>query len=197
MTKENAMQTERQYLVSLGLARDGRGRFSAEAKQALVKAKADGVAFAPTATQIAKETRVVKPKRVVRAVAAVERPDKDSYEVKQVRSWAERKGLVAKGMRGKLSHDVIRAYLADQDSPVIPVRNVVKQEKIRSESTAWTYALRRASDPKHVSEPLVAFTTCGTCDRGIAYCKGHGSDSLPDAPKYLGGGRVMLTRPVK
>lgn len=35
----------REYLVGLGLAKQGRGRFSAAAKEALAKAKADGVDF--------------------------------------------------------------------------------------------------------------------------------------------------------
>ena len=39
------MQTERDYLVSLGLAKPGRGRFSNEAKQALAKARSEGMTF--------------------------------------------------------------------------------------------------------------------------------------------------------
>lgn len=39
------MQTRRDYLVSLGLAKPGRGKFSNDAKQALVKARAEGVKF--------------------------------------------------------------------------------------------------------------------------------------------------------
>ena len=39
------MQTRRDYLVGLGLAKPGRGKFSNDAKQALVKARAEGVKF--------------------------------------------------------------------------------------------------------------------------------------------------------
>lgn len=39
------MQTKREYLVSLGLAKAGRGRFSGEAKAALAKAESEGVVF--------------------------------------------------------------------------------------------------------------------------------------------------------
>lgn len=43
------MQTKRDYLVSLGLAKPGRGKFSNEAKVALAKAEADGMKFADIA----------------------------------------------------------------------------------------------------------------------------------------------------
>jgi hypothetical protein len=42
------MQTEREYLVGLGLAKEGRGKFSNVAKEALTKAKAEGMTFKST-----------------------------------------------------------------------------------------------------------------------------------------------------
>lgn len=42
------MQTEREYLVSLGLAKEGRGKFSNAAKEALVSARAEGMTFKTT-----------------------------------------------------------------------------------------------------------------------------------------------------
>jgi len=39
------MATKREYLVGLGLAKPGRGRFSADAKAALAKAESEGVTF--------------------------------------------------------------------------------------------------------------------------------------------------------
>ena len=39
------MATRREYLVSLGLAKEGRGRFSQAAKDALAKAENDGMVF--------------------------------------------------------------------------------------------------------------------------------------------------------
>lgn len=39
------MQSKREYLVGLGLAKDGRGKFSNAAKEALVKAEASGMTF--------------------------------------------------------------------------------------------------------------------------------------------------------
>lgn len=40
------MQTKRDYLVGLGLAKPGRGKFSNAAKEALAKAEREGVKFA-------------------------------------------------------------------------------------------------------------------------------------------------------
>jgi len=39
------MTTKREYLVGLGLAKEGRGKFSNAAKEALVKASAEGIVF--------------------------------------------------------------------------------------------------------------------------------------------------------
>jgi len=43
------MQTKRDYLVGLGLAKPGRGKFSNAAKEAIAKAEAEGMTFADTA----------------------------------------------------------------------------------------------------------------------------------------------------
>lgn len=44
------MQSKREYLVSLGLAKEGRGKFSNAAKEALVKAEAEGMEFSDSST---------------------------------------------------------------------------------------------------------------------------------------------------
>lgn len=46
------MQTKREYLVGLGLAKPGRGKFSNAAKEALAKAEAEGVKFSDIVTKI-------------------------------------------------------------------------------------------------------------------------------------------------
>lgn len=48
------MQTRREWLVSQGLAKPGRGKFSNDAKAALAKAESEGVTFsdAPTALSV-------------------------------------------------------------------------------------------------------------------------------------------------
>lgn len=44
------MQTKREYLVGLGLAKPGRGKFSNDGKAAIAKAEAEGMKFSDTAT---------------------------------------------------------------------------------------------------------------------------------------------------
>jgi hypothetical protein len=189
------MATEREYLISLNLAKPGRGRYSAEATAVLNKAKADGMTFDKTALQIAKETRKEKPVREKKVVVKENRPSQTSYSAKVVRAWAEKQNLMEKGMRGKLPTKVINAYLAKNE----PIRRVsakapVVREKIRTESVGWTFGKRGPKDAAYISEPLIAVTSCGSCTRGVSFCK---CSSGPVAPKYLGGELLLLTRPAK
>lgn len=46
------MQTKREYLIGLGLAKEGRGKFSNAAKEALVKAEANGVKFSDVVANV-------------------------------------------------------------------------------------------------------------------------------------------------
>lgn len=187
--------TEREYLVSKGLAKPGRGRYSAEAKAELEKAKSEGMTFDKTASQIAKEERQSKPQRkVVAAVPKESRPSQDTYNAKAVRAWGEQTGAIEKGKRGKLPTALINAYLAQ--NKVEPAKKVVRvsgsRQKVRDVAVGYTYARRGPKDPVFVSEPLVAVQSCGGCSKGISFC---GCKSGPTAPKYLGGEVLLLTRP--
>ncbi|AZU97261.1 Lsr2-like DNA bridging protein [Streptomyces phage Jada] len=189
--------TEREYLISLKLAKPGRGRYSREARAALDKAKADGMVFDKTAAEIAKEERQNKPKRVrSTAPKAVKeaRPSQDAYDAKAVRSWGEQTGAIEKGKRGKLPTALINAYLAANKTAkkVTVRRSVGKAEKVRDVAVGFTYARRGPKDPSFISEPLVAVQSCGSCSKGVSYCK---CSSGPVAPKYLGGEVLLLTRP--
>ncbi len=194
------MATERAYLVSLGLAKDGRGRFSAEAKAALDTARKGGMVFDKTAAEIAKEERESKPKkvRVTTPVAPKEsRPSQDAYDAKQVRSWAEQVGMIDKGKRGKLPTAAINAFLASnktQQKKVTARKPAAKRAAVRSETVGYTFIRRGPKDAAFISEPLVAVDSCGYCSKGISYC---GCQSGPVAPKYLGGEVLLLTRPAK
>jgi hypothetical protein len=207
------MATEREYLVSLGLAKEGRGRFSAEAKNALDKAKKSGMVFDKTAAEIAKEERASRPKRESKPKVSVPKktqPITGSYDAKVVREWAENKNLIEKGKRGKLSNDVMEAYLKENSTlPPAPVKvpkatkkvvtvrrkaPITQRVRVRNETVGYTYARRSEKDPVFVSEPLVAVMTCGQCSKGVSYC---GCTDGPRAPKYLGGEALLLTRPVK
>jgi hypothetical protein len=193
------MATEREYLVSLGLAKDGRGRFSAEAKAVLDKARKSGMQFDKTAAEIAKEERLNKPKKVrtsAPVIAKAARPSQDSYDAKAVRAWGEQTGAIEKGRRGKLPTALINAYLASNkvEKKTVVRKTPVKRNAIRSETVGYVYAKRRATAPSFISEPLVAVMSCGKCSRGVSFC---GCTSGPVAPKYLGGDVLMLTRPAK
>lgn len=193
------MATEREWLVSQGLAKMGRGRYSAEAKEALVKAKDGGMTFDLTAAEKAKLERANKPKKIrsVKQVVSKEvRPSQDSYDAKAVRAWGEQTGAIEKGKRGKLPTALINAYLAANTTQkkVVVRKNSTPRIKVREESVGWAIAKRGPKDHAYISEPAVAVTTCGGCGKGVSYC---GCTNGPKAPKYLGGELLLLTRPVK
>lgn len=194
------MATEREFLVKLGLANEGRGRFSAEAREALNKAKSEGMTFDKTAAEIAKEQRAAKPKKVASAtpkVAREVRPSQDSYDAKAVRAWGESTGQIERGRRGKLPTALINAYLASNKvERKVPVQRSpsVRRSAVREETVGYTFARRGPKDAAFISEPLVAVVSCGRCARGVSYC---GCDGGPTAPKYLGGEVLLLTRPTK
>lgn len=193
------MATEREYLVTLGLAKEGRGRYSKDAREALDKAKADGMVFDLTAGDIAKLERQNKPKRVAKVTTTVKeaRPSQDSYDAKVVRSWGEQVGMIEKGRRGKLPTALINAYLsANKSTPkkVTAKRPSLPRTAVRTETVGYTYARRRPNDPPFISEPLIAVSSCGKCNKGVGFC---GCDDGPRAPKYLGGEILLLTRPSK
>lgn len=193
------MATEREYLVKLGLAKEGRGRFSAEAKAALEKARLSGTVFDKTPAEIAKEERENKPKKVrstTPVIAKESRPSQDAYDAKAVRAWGEQTGAIEKGKRGKLPTALINDYLAANkvQKKAVVKKSSVKRTAIRPETVGYTYARRKDTDPSFISEPLVAVMSCGSCSRGVSFC---GCASGPVAPKYLGGDVLMLTRPAQ
>lgn len=180
---------KREFLISKGLAKPGKGRFSAEGKAAIEKAVSEGFVFdEPVAKPVASKAKAKAPK-VVKEKA----PAKDSYNVKAVRAWAEQTGAVEKGLRGRIPTAVINAYLASHGTTNAPVKRVTKTaSKVREVTVGWTYARRSAKDPIFVSEPLVAVTSCGSCSKGIAFC---GCSNGPVAPKYLGGEQLIMEKP--
>lgn len=143
------MQTKREYLVNLGLAKaNARGRFSLEAKEALVKARAEGVTFSDDN----------KPKPTPR---------------------------ISKSDKAKLT------VFADNAPAVAPKsRKIV--ERVRAQGHGYVIAPRPSGAPSFISKPKVAVTTCGSCGKGVGFCKGHGENNLPQAPGYLGGGDIFF-----
>jgi hypothetical protein len=181
---------KREFLISKGLAKPGKGRFSAEAKAALEQAIAGGMVFdEPVAKPVSTKPKAPK---VVREKA----PSKELYNAKAARMWAEKNELIEKGKRGRLPAEVIKAYLAQNGTQVeaiaTPKRVVKASSKVREQSVGWTYARRGPKDPSFISEPLVAIASCGGCSKGIAYC---GCSNGPVAPKYLGGELLLMNKP--
>jgi hypothetical protein len=102
------MLTQRAYLVSLGLAKDGRGKFSNAAKDALAKAIEQGMTFSDPVVS-------VKPRTVLStSVKAPQTPriDPKTFDPKVVRSWAQKAGIEVSN-RGRIHQSIIAKYLAE------------------------------------------------------------------------------------
>ena len=107
------MATKREYLISLGLAKEGRGRFSREALDALAKAEADGMIFDETVVTPVKTEKTVK----VKIVGAKPPTSEDFSDLspKAVRDWAVKNpnllpAGVTVGSRGRIDLRVFAAY---------------------------------------------------------------------------------------
>lgn len=97
------MKTEREYLVGLGLAKPGRGRFSGEGKAALAKARNEGMTFKSTAPEV-KTPRVVK-------VKADKPKATEAVDPAHVRKWAKDNGVEVSD-RGRVPEEIKIKYLA-------------------------------------------------------------------------------------
>jgi hypothetical protein len=179
---------KREYLIAKGLAKPGKGRFSAEGKAAIEKAIAEGIVFdEPVAKPVA------APKAKAPKVAREKAPARDSYDAKAIRAWAEQTGAIEKGKRGRIPTGVINAYISSHGTVKAPVKRVTAPKaKVREQSVGWTYARRGKNDKPFISEPLVAVTSCGGCAKGVAFC---GCSNGPVAPKYLGGELLIMEKP--
>lgn len=189
------MVTKRDWLVGKGLAKQGKGRFSQVAKDAISKAEAGGMVFdEPVIPMSSEKPRVAKTVKVDKP-AKINTPPKNSYDAKAARSWAENNGRIEKGQRGRLPAMVLVDYLALMSSDSVPESKPVVRvspKRVRDENVGWTYAKRRENDPHYISEPLVAVTECGVCHKGIGYCS---CNNGPVSAKFLGSQPLMLTKP--
>jgi len=91
----NVNMTRRAYAVSLGLAKESRGRMSAAAYEAIAEAEKSGKVFADTDAT---------PRKVVKAA-----PKAGQFDAKTVRAWAKSVGIEVNA-RGRLSAEVLDAY---------------------------------------------------------------------------------------
>jgi hypothetical protein len=137
------MATKREYLITLGLAKEGRGKFSNDALAALAKAVAEGVVFD-------EPVKAVTPKAPKPAATEGEKPAKvaviqsaplPQVEPKEVRAWAKANGHEV-GEKGRLNHTVVRAFLDAGGKPVGPKAAAPKPAPaavVRPERTGWTF----------------------------------------------------------
>ena len=94
-----ANMTRRAYAVSLGLAKDARGRMSKAAYDAIAEAEGKGMVFSDAAAP-------------VKRAAVKAAPKAGQFDAKAVRAWAASKGMTVSA-RGRLSAEVLSAYKAD------------------------------------------------------------------------------------
>lgn len=150
------MATKREYLVGLGLAKAGRGRFSKEALEALAEAEASGTVFD-------------EPVKVTKEVAAEgdETPSqhiKPASESGQIRAWATEHGISV-GQRGRIPADVVAAYRAGDASTLnAPVQVYKVQPQVRVRQLKSMYG---EDDQGRV----VGFAMCQRCTYHINFCR--------------------------
>ena len=92
----------REWAIQQGLAQPTRGRLS---KDAIVAFNRAHKRFGASAYQRAERVRThsVKPTKG--------RTITRNYRVSEARAWAESQGLIAPGLRGRLSREVLDAYI--------------------------------------------------------------------------------------
>lgn len=103
------MVTARAWLVERGLAKEGRGRYSRAAVEALEQARNDGVAF--DEPQVSKPASALRqPRTTTTEQVAVAKVKRNEYDPAAVRVWAKGNGIPFPA-RGRISSDLARQYL--------------------------------------------------------------------------------------
>jgi hypothetical protein len=150
------MATKREFLVEKGLAKPGRGKFSAVAHAALAEAEANGVVF----------DEPVKPvKEVATEGDKPSQPSKPTSETAEVRAWAASNGIKV-GERGRIPEAVIKAFRAGDASAAKP-------------KSAPTYAVSPQVRVRQVkcmygqdsSGRVIGFGICRRCAFHVSLCK--------------------------
>lgn len=155
-----ANMTRRAYAVSLGLAKDARGRMSSAAYEAIAKAEADGMVFSDAQAP-------------VKRAAVKAAPKAGQFEAKAVRAWAASKGMNVSS-RGRISAEVLAAYKADNPevkpaAPGVHVKVTGKDVRPhaaptrshRTEYTAWYRGKRLILSEREVCKCGYSLSHCG------------------------------------
>lgn len=180
------MQTQRQYLYGLGLAKapEGRGRFSAAAHEALTKARAEGMTFSddtkpePKPKAVNVKVRGPKPEKVAKPTEKV--------DPKALRAWAKENGH-AVGARGRIHEDIRAAYLAavPKDEQEISTGVAPGEKDVRPSLTGrypkgTRFKAEFTYKNKDVTQVVDDRTACYNCGVSLS---GH----LCDNPKIVTG----------
>lgn len=157
-------QTQREWLVSLGLAKPSRGRFGKDALAALAQYPdhkwADPKPAAPATSGKATQATVPgnSPAPSAPAAPAETLPQVDP---KDVRAWAKSNGHEV-AQHGRIHKSVIKAYLAAGGKPVGPRAKSValpQAPKVRRESTGYSV----------VNGLLIRQDSCGNATNGVRH----------------------------
>lgn len=160
--------SEREYLISLDppLAKPGRGRFSQEAKDALVAARKSGITFGtPEADVKGQHVPLVGSTDENRSARGA------SINPASVRSWAKESGYdLAK--RGRIPSYIIDAYLSNPvpEEPTDKWLADPPKKQVRVRQVRSMYGLT-------VEGYRVGFSTCRRCLAHISMC------ACSDGPK--------------
>jgi hypothetical protein len=186
--------THKDYAVSKGWAKAGKGRMSGEAK-----AKVDADIASGVVNIIVPEKPTAKPKATkppapapapkvsTKPTPRVTAPTAD-IDTKAVRAWARANGYEI-GDRGRIHQRIIDAYskaeLGPEPKPKVSAPEVAVRTATRG------YSVEISTDPRH-RDLLFEHSRCSTCMRGVSFCK---CKDGPREPKYLGGKPMLLVKP--
>lgn len=154
------MATQREYLVGLGLAKPGRGKFSKEAHAALAEAVANGVTFDEPAYKAPKVKEVA-----TEGADAPSQPSRPISESAKIREWATSNGVKV-GNRGRIPSDVINAFKQDDASSIAPAAKPVYkiEPQVRVRQVKCMYGEDDAGR-------VVGFGMCQRCTYHVSFCK--------------------------
>lgn len=175
--------TQREYLVNLGLAKPGRGRFSAEAKLALEQARKNGQTFDDdNKAPVAVPRKVNLNKELVVKVVGGKSNTSATSEVKldlgQVRLWAADNGYTV-AARGRVPEAVTDAYRADcKASGKAPAETKSREVPIEAErrwpeGTKFTATVTMDGKGNPLSKPIkvsVNERTACKCGVSLPWC---------------------------
>ena len=148
------MATKREFLIEKGLAKPGRGRFSAEANAALAEAVANGAVF----------DEPVKPvKEVATEGDKPSQPSKPTSETAEVRAWAASNGIKV-GERGRIPEKVLAAFKSDDPSSLRSKPTYVVAPQTRVRQIACMYG-------QDAEGHVIGYALCRKCSFHVSLCR--------------------------